>query len=384
MAMHVGGIINKISFRFTITLHIDDKNTLVYIHNLLAAGNIRESGDECIFVVSDKQGIRKLISVFDKYKLNTTKFLDYLDFKLAFNLYHSRNGVLTEQLTCKLITLKIGMNSKRIRFNIPSNHIKITIYWLLGLIEGEGSFHLWRSNLIPVFSIVLTERQLPVLVKIKQFLIENLGFDHDSIWKLNKTSAMGINIQKARNNSKSSALFIIKDIRILHNYLTPFLDKLHFLSKKAQDFVDFKIITRAVYYGIHKEEKVRSLILKLSYNMNNFRLSNYSGKISVDLLTKDERDIIINTLPLIEHLWDGRIRDIKSRKIHHQLESSVYKILKPTGELLTIQTLTESAKIVGVTVKTLSKHLDVDYAVNSRFTTVIKDHAIKRIKIYYK
>lgn len=113
---------------------------------------------------------------------------------------------------------------------------------------------------------------------------------------------MGINIQKARNNSKSSALFIIKDIRILHNYLTPFLDKLHFLSKKAQDFVDFKIITRAVYYGIHKQEKVRSLILKLSYNMNSFRLSNYSGKISLDLLTKDERDFIINTLPLIEHL----------------------------------------------------------------------------------
>jgi len=79
---------------------------------------------------------------------------------------------------------------------------------------------------------------------------------------------MGINTQKARNNSKSSVLFIIKDIRILHNFLVPFFDKLRldFLSKKAQDFEDFKLICRAVYHGTHKEEQVRSLILKLFKN----------------------------------------------------------------------------------------------------------------------
>jgi hypothetical protein len=173
--------ITKFNFRFTIGLHRDDKNALLSIHNLLAVGNINENGAECKFVVSDKEGIRKLISIFDKYNLNTTKYLDYLDFKEAFNLYHSRNGVLTEELKDKLMKLKSGMNSNRISFNMPSNHIKITTYWLLGLIEGEGSFHLWRSDLIPVFSIVLTERQLPVLVKIKEFFIQNLGFDKDSI-----------------------------------------------------------------------------------------------------------------------------------------------------------------------------------------------------------
>jgi hypothetical protein len=75
---------------------------------------------------------------------------------------------------------------------------------------------------------------------------------------------MGINSQKARNNSKSSVLFIIKDIRILHNYLVPFFDKVEFLSKKDLDFKDFKIISRIVYYGAHKEEPTKSLILKLS------------------------------------------------------------------------------------------------------------------------
>jgi LAGLIDADG endonuclease len=378
--------INKFSFRFTIGLHIDDKNVLVTMRNLLGVGNINENSEECKFIVSDKEGIRKLISIFDKYKLNTTKYLDYVDFKEAFNLYHSRNGVLTEELRDKLIKLKSGMNSNRINFNMPSNHIKITTYWLLGLIEGEGSFHLWRSDLIPVFSIVLTERQLPVFVKIKEFLINNLGFDNDSIWKLNNTSAMGINTQKARNSSKGSVLFIIKDIRILHNHLIPFFDKLRqdFLSKKAQDFEDFKIICRAVYYGTHKKEPIKSLILKLSHSMNNFRLSNYLGKIPAEVLTKDERNILVNAPPLIEHLWDGRLRDIESKRIIYQHESCVYKIVKPSGEVLTVQTLSESANTVGVNVKTLSKHLDVDSAVNSEFTAMVKDHKIKRIRVYYK
>jgi hypothetical protein len=377
----------KFSFRFAIGLHIDDKNALISMHNLLAVGRINETNDECKFIVSDAEGLRKLISIFDKYKLNTTKYLDYMDFKEAFNLYHSRNGVITEELKDKLLKFKSGMNSNRINFNMPSNHIKITTYWLLGLIEGEGSFHFWRSDLIPVFSIVLTERQLPVLVKIKEFLINNLGFDNYSIWKLNNTSAMGINTQKTRNNSKSSVLFITKDIRILHNYLIPFFDKLHqdFLSKKVQDFEDFKIICRVVYYKTHTKEPIKSLTLKLSRAMNNFRLSNYSGKTPAECpLTKDERDILVHAPPLIEHLWDGRLRDIESKKIIYQHESCVYRIVKPNGEVLTVQTLSESANIVGVNIKTLSKHLDVDSTENSEFTAMVKDHKITRIRVYYK
>jgi hypothetical protein len=379
-----GNKLNKFSFRFTIGLHRDDKNVLVNIHNILAVGNINERGEECKFVVSDKEGIIKLIKIFDKYNLNTSKYLDYLDFKKAFNLYHSRNGLLSEELKDKLMKLKSGMNSNRISFNMPENHIKITTYWLLGLIEAEGSFHLWRSDLVPVFSIVLREDQRFVLEKIKEFLIHNLGFDENSIWKLNNTSTIGINTQKARNNSKSSVLIIIKDIRILHNYFLAFFDKVEFLSKKAQDYKDFKIICRAVYYGAHKEEPIKSLILKLSRSMNNFRLSNYAGKIPAEFFTKEERDILENTPPLFVHLGDGRLRDIGSKRIIYQHESCVYKITKPSGEVLTLQTLSESAKIVGVNIKTLSKYLDVESAENLEFTALVRDHKIKRIRVYYK
>lgn len=39
------------------------------------------------------------------------------------------------------------MNNKRTNFDMPSFHIKITPYWFLGLIEGEGSFFLTRTSL---------------------------------------------------------------------------------------------------------------------------------------------------------------------------------------------------------------------------------------------
>nr|YP_009663731.1 hypothetical protein [Dactylella tenuis]QCW06868.1 hypothetical protein [Dactylella tenuis] len=376
------GKINKFSFRFTIGLHIDDKNVLIYIQKSLGVGYIYENDKECKFIVSDKEGIIKLINIFDNYNLNTTKYLDYLDFKKAFNLYHNKNEVLTEELIDKLIKLKNGMNSNRTNFDMPVNHIKITAYWFLGLIEGEGSFNLWRSDLVPVFSIVLTEHQSPVIVKIKEFLIENLGFDENSIWKLNNSSNMGINIQKARNNSKSSVLFIIKNIRLLHNYLIPFFDQLTFLSKKAQDFNDFKLICYTVYKGAHKKDPIKSLILKLSRSMNNFRLSTYCGSIPAEKLTENERDIINNALPLVEYLWDGRLRDISSKKIIHQHESCIYKIITSNGEELKTQTISESADIISVNVKTLSKHLNVEFEVNSEYTVLIKNYKVKRIRIY--
>ena len=101
------------------------------------------------------------------------------------------------------------MNTKRLDFNMPTEHkIRVTKSWLLGFIEGEGSFHLWRKDFVAVFDLVLTERQLPILEKIKEFLMNNLGFDSYSMFKLNYSSAISITPQKARKNSKASVLIL--------------------------------------------------------------------------------------------------------------------------------------------------------------------------------
>ena len=94
-----------------------------------------------------------LISLFDKYNLNTTKYLDYLDFKEAFHLYFNRDRELSaESVKNEILGLKNKMNTNRVNFYRPENcKIIITKSWLLGFIEGDGSFFVRRYTFTPVF-----------------------------------------------------------------------------------------------------------------------------------------------------------------------------------------------------------------------------------------
>jgi len=111
--------------------------------------------------------------------------------------------------------------------------------------------------------------------------------------------------------------------------------------------------------------------------MNNFRLSTYSG--SVEILSLNEKEKLINTAPTIEHLNDGRQRDINTNKIIHQNTSCIYEIYKSNGEVLLMQTLSEVAETIDVNIKTISKHLDV---LDSN-GIVLKGYKIKRIPVFY-
>lgn len=221
----------------------------------------------------------------------------------------------------------------------------------------------------------MSETQHDLLLKIKEFLIDNLGFDKYSKFKLNNSSIISINKQKARNNSKAVISLIIKDIHVLHNYLIPYLDESVFNSKKGLDFNDFKLICKTIYLGAHKNKMIEDLILKLSLTMNNYRLS--TNLIDVINLSVEERKILNNVLPLIEHLEDGRKRDILTGKIIHQHTSSIYEIITPDKDIKLILTLTEAAKVVGVETITLSRHLD------NIGVAKIKGFSIRRVSIFY-
>jgi hypothetical protein len=80
------------------------------------------------------------------------------------------------------------------------------------------------------------------MLKIKEFLENNLGFDSYSLYKLKNSSIIAVTSNKARNNSKASVSLIIKNVRVLNNYFVPFLEDMEFLTKKGKDFIDFKII----------------------------------------------------------------------------------------------------------------------------------------------
>ena len=191
---------------FKIALHQDDADVLLYIQRRLAIGNVRHYKNECIFNVTDRKGVELLISIFDKYNLNTTKYLDYLDFKEAFKLYHNRDKDLkVEWIKDAIIELKNKMNTNRVNFDRPENsNIVVTKWWLLGFVEGDGSFFMRRDTFTPVFSIELGGVNLDILVKIKEFLEKSLGFNLYSLYKLKNSSIIAVTTVKARSNRKSS------------------------------------------------------------------------------------------------------------------------------------------------------------------------------------
>jgi len=196
------------------------------------------------------------------------------------------------------------------------------------------------------------------------------------MYKLKCSSTIGINKQKDRGIGKPSVIFIIKNINILNNYFIPYLESMKFITKKGNDFRDFKIICKAVYNGSHKIDEIKSLILKLSYTMNNFRLSTYSGP--TELLSKDEINRLINARPTIKHLNDGRQIDIDTNTVVPYNVSCVYEITSSTGEVFIMESIKEVLKTVGVGYRTLKMNLDIE-----GHPAEFNGYIVKRIPVFY-
>lgn len=379
------GDITGASFRFNIELHIDDIDTLRYIKSKLNIGNnISEYGNSCKFTVIRKKDIEKLISIFDKYNLNTTKYLDYIDFKKAFLLYHEIIKKDRKFFIDKLVEIKNGMNANRKDFTYPSDHkIVISNYWLLGFIEGEGSFYLDRDKFQPVFTLNLSEVQLPVIDKIQEFLVDNLGFDKYSLFKLKNSSVITtFKEKKGTNNSKPLVKVKITNTNVIVNYFIPFLNTMSFVTKKGKDFNDFKIISTAVYNGCHRNEEIKNNILTLSYSMNNYRLSTNSELAKVLKLPEGLLDKIINATKTLEHLKDGRQVDIITKKeVNRRWTNCVYEIINNNGEVSLASTLNEAGLILDVDFRSIRKslnslHTDGDFA-------IIKGNNVRRVPVFY-
>lgn len=223
--------------------------------------------------------------------------------------------------------------------------------------------------------------QLPVMIKIKEFLENSLGFNTYSLYKLKNSSTIAVTTIKAiDSNSKSEAALTIKNINVLNNYIIPYFSDMKFLTKKGKDFEDFKIISQAIYNGAHRKEDIKYLILKLANTMNNFRLSTYKG--AVLSLSQKEISALLHAAPTVEYLMDGRVIDSTTKKLLPRQNSCVYEIYEEEGVFFLANTLTEGASIVGLYPDTLSKCLDVEVLNSEGVFIKIKKHKIRRVRVF--
>jgi LAGLIDADG endonuclease len=92
--------------QFRIRLHIDDVDVLYKIKEFLGVGTVEKYNNNCLYSIRNiKEMNQILFPLLDQHKLISTKYLDYIDFKLVVNyLTHSNSTLL------RLVRRKIRMS----------------------------------------------------------------------------------------------------------------------------------------------------------------------------------------------------------------------------------------------------------------------------------
>jgi len=229
---------------FRIKLHWDDRQTLVYIKNLLSGLVNREVGviidsknlHESYYTIAKFQDILEiLLPIFSKYYFTTSKFLDFQDFKAAAEIrktsYMEKRKLNKEELN-KILKIKSGMNSQRFQFNINDLPKRsLTPSRLLGFVEGDGTFCI--SNMVPTFAIKQHSKNIHFFYEIAEFLIKlpycpEIGPKVD---KLNTKPTPGV-----FQDNLNTYILSVTNILQLYNYILPFFKSLTFISRKGVDF----------------------------------------------------------------------------------------------------------------------------------------------------
>ena len=114
---------NGFKLVFTLCLHKDETPLLKYIAQRLGVGYISVGKRAVSYTISSKNELLKIFSILDKQSLNTSKNLNYIIFRQAYDLYFNRKSVkVSEELRERMIDLKNQMNKNRIDFNQPKDH----------------------------------------------------------------------------------------------------------------------------------------------------------------------------------------------------------------------------------------------------------------------
>lgn len=159
---------------------------------------------------------------------------------------NSKRTEYKEELDGSLTTLHSESVAK-----LSTHKIHITDNWLLGFIEGDGSFSITKADFILTFSIS-QKGNLALMEAIKSYLlhvpnrlesrVSNLDIENNS---QSTPFRSAVYITKSKNKYTNTSeytefnyVLIIKSKDFVNNTLIPYLDSLTFHSKKELDYLD--------------------------------------------------------------------------------------------------------------------------------------------------
>lgn len=351
-SFNISTVKNKFySFSFEIKLHIDDIKVLNFIQNTLGIGKVYKykSSPTCKFMVYKQSEVKKIIVIFSIYSLNSSKSLNYLNWAEAFNIYIEDKASSTELKFKRIEALKAGMNTNRTVWN-RTRDINITPYWLLGFVEGDGSFSVNKENFLLNFSIAQTIKDLPLMEAIKNYLNSLNSHFNDAVY---------LTTYKSKTDSRSDMVNLVATkTEFIHLVLLPFFQNLLWVSKKELDFVDWVSILKIKQLGIHHTEQGVAMILRLIGQMNNNRLSTSSS-------TLVDRNLLLHDLKIMLDGGSNYILNDKgqtiiksSGKFFKKGSSIVILILDGEGNILNeLKSINACATFLGISHDTVRARL---------------------------
>jgi hypothetical protein len=365
------GPTNFYQFFFQIQLHLDDFHTLVYIRDILGFGKAFEFKNTCIFRVSNIEDIKKIITIFEKYTLNSTKLLNFLSFKKAFDLYI--NSSKTLDLVKQLEEIKSGVNSKRTDYKLPANHeYRITNYWLLGFIEADGSFFIKSKELSLIFNISQSFVDSGLLKAIQVFLLQLKDPELNQFDKANLR--VRFVTSKGELGNKQLCQIIVNRHDFIREALIPFLSSLNWQTKKKKDFEDWTSILMLRDKGFQYIDDGLRLIELIISQMNNRRLSS-SGVVIVDReFLYQEINLMLNKPSNLE-IRNGNTWIISQNRFINRTEANVIQLIDDNGVVVeTFYTFKDCAKYLEVSLQTIPNRINK----NSLFKFKDKFYTLKK------
>lgn len=327
---------NSFNFKFSIEVHKDDLKSLIYIKDTLGFGRIKPSkSDSVILNVIAHKELKIIIAIFSRFNLNSTKHLNFVDFSKAFSLYYQKDQENRSVNKLSIENIKNNMNTKRICFTMPEDHQPfITANWLVGFVEGDGSFFFNHSNKALVFSIK-QKGNYTLMLAIKDF-IDTLA------------NQKGINSNVKIYTNKDTFELIIFNLKFIELVIVPFFNTLTLQTKKYLDFVDWTLILDLLQKGFHYHLEGLALITRITNQMNNNRLSSPSGvKEDRTLLHAEVKKFLLNNPSNYELIGDKIW--IKSLDKFRVVIKSVLLVEADTKKTInTFSSITECAKFLGL------------------------------------
>lgn len=259
---------------FKITQKYHSINLLREIKKFFGCGRINvdnsKTGTVKFVITNNDDLINKVIPHFDEYKLKTSKYLNYLDFKKAIIMMSEKKHYNIEGIN-NLKEIKSNMNKLRSFkdkfYHCWNKDIIIEPEWVQGFIDGEGSFQceIYFSNITKVYPIINFSLQIKqsnhdvaVLYGIRKFF--NSGYLKPKYDIKNMTMAL--------NAVRNTTALWIRNFEVICN----FIDLYPLYTIKRLNYLDWKRLINLKKVNAHLNKEGLELMKTIKMSMNDKRI----------------------------------------------------------------------------------------------------------------